>query len=236
MRLLLLAFIPLQLFAQQVEVHINCGGPALGIYSADKYYSGGNSYKTAMPVPLGKSALLETERYGQFAYNIPFRNGPTAITLYFIENSLAVTGVGQRIFSVTVQGAVAIPTLDIFKEVGLNVGYTRTLTTNVTNGILMLYFSPLGYHHNAVLSAIDAVALPILPTVPPAVIGFRPTRAADQSFIVPAARSFACYLNGLRLTEGEDYQVDSISGMVTPVVGSALAGGQGVLTCDYTPR
>jgi len=238
MRLLALLAIVCPLAAQQVEVHINCGGPALGIYSADQYYNGGDVYKSPIPVPLGKSALLATERFGLFSYNIPFRDGPAQITLQFIENSVAITAPSQRIFSVTVQGQVVIPALDLYKEVGPNVGYTKTLTANVTGGVLMLYFAPL--LRSAVVSSIDAVALPILPpvaTAPPPVIGFRPVRAADGSFVVPAkASTLACYLGGLRQTEGQDYTWAAATGKVTPLAAAALATGQGILTCDYVPR
>lgn len=92
-------------------------------YQADKYASGGTPNSTTDNVTGG--ALYQTERYGATTYEIPVTaNGAYTVKLHFAE--IYQTSAGARSFSVSVEGTTVIAGLDLFSEVGHDVGYTQT--------------------------------------------------------------------------------------------------------------
>ncbi len=137
---------------------IDCGS------ATDSNFTGGQAF-TAVPLtPPGTLDL--TLRYGsQFSYSIPAANVPYVITFHFLEPcgaaggcSGAVTGPGQRLFSVAVNDQPLLPTLDIYALAGgalipitrsviavgadqtLNIRFTATVRTAVVSAI---DFTPL---------------------------------------------------------------------------------------------
>ncbi len=104
-------------------VSINAGGPTIGGFWADRFFTGGATYGnssivdtsqiTAGPPP---AAVFGTERYGAMTYVIPDRSGRQVVTLYFAETY--VTGRGQRVFDVSINGTAVLTGFDIFATAG----------------------------------------------------------------------------------------------------------------------
>ena len=104
---------------------VNAGGAAAWTFAADAYFTGGSTYATTSAIdtsllaaPLPAQAVLQSERYGEFAYTIPNRTPGSAqvVTLYFAE--IYWTAAGQRTFDVAVNGAAVLTAFDVFAAAG----------------------------------------------------------------------------------------------------------------------
>ncbi len=121
------------------------------VYKADTDYSGGTSASTSSAITgTSDPALYQTERYGNFSYNIPLADGNYNVTLKFAE--IYWNAAGERVFNVTMQGTQVISNLDIYSKVGKNAAYDVTIPVSVTNGTLNINFSTVV--DNAKVSAI----------------------------------------------------------------------------------
>src|SRR4051812_43902687 len=67
--------------------------------TSDSGYTGGTCYTSPVALKPGSPAYLQKERYGVFSYQLPVADGGYSVTIHFIENSTAITGPGQRVFS-----------------------------------------------------------------------------------------------------------------------------------------
>ena len=104
-------------------VSINCGGSANGSFVADQYYSGGSTYTNTATIDMSQitsnpppAAIFNTERYGAMTYTIPNLSGACTVTLYFAETYLS--GSGQRLFNVTINGTTVLSSFDIYAAAG----------------------------------------------------------------------------------------------------------------------
>lgn len=81
-------------------------------------------------------ALYLTQRVGAtFRYELPLPSGRYEVTLRSIEPEM--TGPGQRVFDVILEGAIAINDLDIWSEVGFEAAWdSMPLTVDVVDGVL----------------------------------------------------------------------------------------------------
>lgn len=92
-------------------------------YQADKYSRGGSPNSTQDAVTGG--ALYQTERYGELSYEIPVtEDGYYTVELHFAE--IYLTSAGARSFNVAIEGNTVVNGLDLYSEVGHDVGYTET--------------------------------------------------------------------------------------------------------------
>lgn len=112
-----------------------------------------------------------TLRYGYaglpFSYLVPAPNGTCDVALTFVEPNKM--GVGQRVFTVVVQGVPSAP-IDIFSHMGLKKPYTVPFpSVPVTNGTVSVAFQPI--IGNAVVSTL-AVANCKAPTPPTPPLSF----------------------------------------------------------------
>jgi len=87
--------------------------------------------------------VYRSERYGQgktsFSYNIPVSNGSYNVNLDFAESY--VTGPGQRIFNVSINGTQVLNNFDIYAAAGgMNIPVVKTFNVAVTNGTLNINF------------------------------------------------------------------------------------------------
>lgn len=130
------------------EVSVNAGGPALGAFRADQYFSRGATYGTDVSIDLSPitenpppTGVFNTERYGEMTYTIPERSGPQSVTLYFVESYVA--GPGERLFDVVINGTTVLSDFDIFATAGgENVAIARTFgTTADIDGNVVIAFS-----------------------------------------------------------------------------------------------
>jgi arabinoxylan arabinofuranohydrolase len=134
-------------------VAINAGGSAITIagvpFKADQYYRGGTVNSTTDPIAgTENDALYQSERYGNYSYEIPVTTATYDVELHF--NELYQTSTGARVFSVSVEGQTLFSDLDLFATAGHDTAYSRvikgvpvsdgaltiTLTASVDNGTL----------------------------------------------------------------------------------------------------
>ncbi len=122
--------------------------------TADAGYTGGTCYTSPIALKPGSPSYLQKERYGVFSYQFPVSDGPYSVTLHFIENSTAISGPGQRVFSVAINGTAAVTNLDLAAVAPLNTPVDRTIAVTAANGTgAAISFSATV--RNAVVSAID---------------------------------------------------------------------------------
>ena len=124
---------------------VNAGGSQYasqtGItYLTDKYYSGGNTWRTwASIAGTADGRLYQSERYGNFSYSFSVPSGSYSVTLKFAE--IYWSSPKRRVFNVMIGGKQVISNLDIFALVGKNKAYDVTIPVVVgNNGILKIDF------------------------------------------------------------------------------------------------
>ena len=142
-------------------VRINAGGSTfvdeLGqIWQADQSFSGGSTFSSTADISnTNNDVLFQTERYGNFSYDIPVANGTYTINLNFAE--IFWTSPGARVFDVTVEGQSVIDDLDIFTQLGANTALIQEfLGISVTDGELNIEF--VTEVDNAKLSALEVLS------------------------------------------------------------------------------
>ena len=142
--------------AGDVRVAVNVGGSQFAaadgtIYQADTLFSGGSTYQTTATIAdTTDDALYQSERYGNFDYNVPVDNGNYVVTLKFAESYFSAPG--MRTFDVFIEGAKVVSNLDVFAQVGKNRAHDVTVSVGVTDGMLNITFRSL--INNAEVNAI----------------------------------------------------------------------------------
>lgn len=88
--------------------------------------------------------LYLTERHGLSAYRIAVPNGTYLVRLHFAETSPGVTGIGQRVFSVTCEGRAVLRDLDILRETNDRrfTALVKEFSVEVADGELTIEFIP----------------------------------------------------------------------------------------------
>jgi hypothetical protein len=104
-----------------VAYAVNCGGPAVGSFAADAYYSpAGSTFSTSAAIDTGgvlnpaPMAVYQTERYKTLAYTFTGL-APSAgyeVRLHFSENYW--TASGKRLFNVFINGTQVLTNFDIY--------------------------------------------------------------------------------------------------------------------------
>jgi Malectin domain/Bacterial TSP3 repeat len=141
---------------KEVVLAVNAGGPqyvntAGEVYDADADFSGGKTYTTTVAIAgTQDDRLYQSERYGNFSYNVPMANGSYDVTLKFAE--IYFTSVGQRVFNVSIEGKTVISKLDLVAKVGPKAAYDVTVPVTVSDGMLNIGFQSV--INNAKVSAI----------------------------------------------------------------------------------
>ncbi|MFD1143668.1 malectin domain-containing carbohydrate-binding protein, partial [Larkinella insperata] len=147
-------------------IRVNAGGPIYTTldgnqFVADTYFSGGTTAKAgAVPIDAtDDDALYQTERYGNFSYNVPVNNGYYNVTLHFAETfSGVINGTTTRKFNVDAEGVRRLTEYNIAQEAGGTMKAVRkTIGVNVTDGTLNLSFTQ-GSSQSAKVNAIEIVA------------------------------------------------------------------------------
>jgi hypothetical protein len=145
---------------------INCGGSATGSFLADQYYSGGATYtNSSFTLDMSQitsnrppAEVFNTERYNAMTYTIPNLTPASAytVTLYFVEKY--VTGTGQRLFSVSINGTTVLNNFDIYATAGGQykaIAQTFTATSN-SSGQVAIQFTA-GSVQNPSVNAISVI-------------------------------------------------------------------------------
>lgn len=110
----------------QLVYAVNAGGQALdagGIsYSADRFSDGGTSNSTMDPIDgTDNDAIYQSERFGQYAYQIPLTDATYTVVLHF--NEMYQEADDSRYFSVTLEGQQLFSDLDLHHESGHDVAF-----------------------------------------------------------------------------------------------------------------
>jgi hypothetical protein len=127
------------------------------VWLSDRNFTGGNVVDRGNVIIANTldPKIYQTERYGMsaFAYNLP--NGIYQINLHFAETYDGITGSGQRVFSVNVEGT-PINNIDIFAQAGgRNKALIRAALVQVTDGQLNISFSASS--NNAEINGIEII-------------------------------------------------------------------------------
>lgn len=124
---------------------INAGGEEFtassGIkYLTDRNFTGGSIYKTTAPISNTEDdALYQSERYGNFSYDIPVSDGTYEVTIKLAE--LYQSTIGHRSFNIRLEAADQISNLDIFAVAAKYNAYDVVKTIKVTDGKLNIQFN-----------------------------------------------------------------------------------------------
>jgi len=141
------------------QIHVSACTPS------DFGFTGGDCFKAGVTLPAGAPPYLGQERGGDFSYHFPLADGQYAVVLHFIENSVAITGPGQRIFSVSINGSSFLSNFDLAVPGPLNTPVDRTLTVTATGGTgITITFSTIV--RRAVVSDIDITPVAAAPANP----------------------------------------------------------------------
>jgi glucose/arabinose dehydrogenase len=140
---------------------INCGMDreitSNGIYwDRDMFYYGGWNYGVVRDGEIGQKIYSKTHRVFPWSgegYRIPLQNGNYTVEIAFAETRYEE--VGERVFSVIMQGEIVISYLDVYAEVGKDV-YTQFIDVNVPDGFLEIEF--FGHIGDAFVSSIRVLS------------------------------------------------------------------------------
>jgi hypothetical protein len=114
-------------------------------WSADTGYTGGTAALESTPVSIANTnspALYNGQRYGNpsFTYGFTVPNGTYTVTLKFAE--LYVTGAGQRLFDIVLDGTTVESAFDIYATAGaMNTAVDRSYPVTVSNGQITIAFN-----------------------------------------------------------------------------------------------
>jgi hypothetical protein len=180
--LLLSALFPQYGFTQNAIYRISAGGAALttstGSFSADQYFSGGNTATASSSVSIAGTSdptLYRSDRNGAFTYALPIANGTYTVVLHFAE--LTFTRNNQRVFDVNAEGRKVLANYDIARKVGGLTATTERLTVTVADGALTLAFIP------GKASVPKVCAIEVLSTAPPCALA-APIVTAPSAYCV----------------------------------------------------
>jgi len=145
-------------------VRLDSGGAGYngtsGNFAPDSYCSGGFSY--IYPTRNILNTIDDTLYLSVYAgtaigYSIPVENATYSVKLHFAECS--VSGLGNRLFNVSMNGSPVLTNFDIFATAGgMDTPVVKSFTVKVTNGMLNINFqSVVG---NAVVAAVEVVPTP----------------------------------------------------------------------------
>jgi len=126
------------------------------VWAADNSFTGGSTVdRGAIAIAnTNDDRIYQTERYGNpFSYAFNVANGTYTVNLHFAETFF--TSSGQRVFSVTAEGATIVSNLDIFASAGANAALIRTANVTVNDGQLNLNFT--ASVNNALVNGIEII-------------------------------------------------------------------------------
>jgi pimeloyl-ACP methyl ester carboxylesterase len=155
------------------SVSINAGGRDTGEFRADQFFGGGARYGNSATIDMSQitdnpptAEIFNSERWGAMTYTIPDRSGAQTVTLYFSENY--VSGPGQRVFDVVINGSTVLSSFDIYASAGgANRAIARTFTTTAdSSGQVVIQFIPRVQEPK--ISGITVTGSGATPTPPPA--------------------------------------------------------------------
>jgi malectin (di-glucose binding ER protein) len=140
---------------------INTGGGAYTgsdgrAWQADTGFSAGNVYNPTPNIARTQDQVLyQSERYGNFTYNVAVPNGSYTVVLKFSE--IYWRTAGSRVFNVSINGQQVLGNFDILAQPNSapNTALDRSFPVTVTGGNLAITFTTVT--DNAKINAIEIV-------------------------------------------------------------------------------
>ncbi len=128
---------------------VNIGGAAIGDFFADQEFSEKVEYGFLSGTPrlyppdlvvanTNGDSVYTSERNDFPVYKVRVPNGTYKVTMMFAENSVTIPG--KRVFDLLVENKMIEDNLDLFSKVGVNSAYKITVTTEVLDEMIDLYF------------------------------------------------------------------------------------------------
>jgi thermitase len=121
--------------ATQTTVYkIHSGSGVIGAFNPDSYFNGGSLYTVSQAIDTSAAnaapmAVYQTQRYGNFAYNMPSLTPGSSYTarLHFAESYFTIAG--QRYFNVAINSTTVLANFDIATAAG---GVNKALVMDFT--------------------------------------------------------------------------------------------------------
>ena len=142
-------------------VQLNCGGPAVSPFVADKDFTGGSTINHANTIGLSgvtspaPMAVYQTARIANFTYTIPgFAAGSShTVRLHFAETFWSTAG--SRVFNVSINGTQVLTNFDVFAAAGAkNKAVIEQFTVNAnSSGQYVIQFTTV--KDNSLVSGIE---------------------------------------------------------------------------------
>ncbi|MCI4066240.1 malectin domain-containing carbohydrate-binding protein [Micromonospora sp. R77] len=152
------------------------------VWAADNGFTGGATVDRGA-VAIANTTnprIFQTERYGMSAYTFAVPNGTYTVKLLFAETYAGITGAGQRVFNVDVEGT-AMNNIDIYAAVGPDAALTRTATVTVADGRLDIGFTAVA--QTPLLNGIEITGGGAPPPAPTAPGGLTATASATAASV-----------------------------------------------------
>lgn len=144
-------------------------------WNPDSGYTGGSQWSTTNTLAnTNAAALYQSVRWGNFGYQFTVPNGNYTVNLKFAEVSLH--SIGQRIFSVAINGAAVLQNFDVVASAGGPlVALDKAFPVTVTNGAIQIGFYQ-GAANFPMVNAIEIVqqGTPLSATATPTPTTFTP--------------------------------------------------------------
>jgi autotransporter family porin len=87
--------------------------------------------------------IYQTEHYGMTSASYPVPNGTYMVKLHFAETFSGITGPGQRVFTVTLNGNTVLSNFDVYAQAGgADTALLETFLVTATNGQITITFTP----------------------------------------------------------------------------------------------
>lgn len=144
-------------------IRVNSGGPAYtdpeGLrWAADYGFNSGTAYQTTSPIanttadPMYQSQRQSATTPLTYTFTVP--NGNYNIYFKFAELASTVTGAGQRLFNVDVNGSRVLSNFDVYAAGGGRyVAVRRTIPVSVAGGRIQITLTPV--RSSAIVNAIE---------------------------------------------------------------------------------
>jgi fibronectin type 3 domain-containing protein len=195
-----------------VSYAVDSGGGAAGSFTADAYYSGGNTSTTGAGIDTSAvtnpapQAVYQTDRWGPNIYT--FTNlTPGAsynVRLHFAE--IYYNTAGARLFNVAINGSQVLANFDVFATAGTNnKAVIKEFTRSATgSGQITVQYSN-GTKDNAKSSGIEIVPINTAPLSSPANLTATANSSSDISLTWTAAATATSYNVKRSGTSGGSY-------------------------------
>jgi alpha-tubulin suppressor-like RCC1 family protein len=148
-------------------IRVEAGGSANltdrsgNLWLSDRGFSGGSVVDRGA-IAIGNTAdpgIYRTERYGMTSFTSNVPSGAYTVKLHFAETYTGITGPGQRVFSVNVEG-VAVGNVDVFAQAGgRNIALVKSVQVMVRDGQLNVTFAATT--NNVEINGIEIVPIPL---------------------------------------------------------------------------